>query len=52
MPIDPEFLDPVRFLGGWLGMVPNMARVHGDVRSFLDVPALENYLVTERWLRG
>ena len=47
-----ELLDPVQFFGGWLQMVPNMVRVYGDVRGFLDVPALENYLVTERWLRG
>lgn len=47
-----ELLDPVRFFGGWLRMVPNMLRVYGDVRSFLDLAAIENYLVTERWLRG
>ena len=45
-----ELLDPVRFFGGWLRMVPNMLRVYGDVRSFLDLAAIENYLVTERWL--
>ncbi len=47
-----ELLDPVRFFGGWLRMVPSMLRVYGDVRSFLDLAAIENYLVTERWLRG
>ena len=47
-----ELLDPVRFFGGWLRMVPNMLRVYRDVRSFLDLAAIENYLVTERWLRG
>ncbi len=47
-----ELLDPVRFFGGWLRMVPNMLRVYRDVRGFLDVAALENYLVTERVLRG
>ncbi len=47
-----ELLDPVKFFGGGLRMVPNMLRVYLDVRGFLDVPALENYLVTERWLRG
>lgn len=47
-----ELLDPARFFGGWLRMVPNMLRVYGDVRSFLDLAAIENYLVTERWLRG
>jgi hypothetical protein len=33
-------------------MLPNMLRVYGDVRAFLDLAAIENYLVTERWLRG
>jgi hypothetical protein len=33
-------------------MVPNMFRVWADVRGFLDLAAIENYLVTERWLRG
>ena len=47
-----ELLDPVRFFGGWLRMVPSMLRVFLDVRGFLDLAALENYLVTERWLRG
>jgi hypothetical protein len=47
-----ELLDPVRFFGGPLRMVTNMVRVYRDVRSFLDMAQLENYLVTERWLRG
>jgi hypothetical protein len=47
-----QLLDPVQFFGGWLRMVPNMLRVFSDVRGFLDLPALENYLVTERWIRS
>jgi hypothetical protein len=47
-----ELLDPVRLFGGWLRVAPNMARVLVDVRGFLDLGALENYLVTERWLRS
>jgi hypothetical protein len=47
-----ELLDPARFFGGWVRMLPNMLRVYADVRGFLDLAALENYLVTERWLRG
>ncbi len=47
-----ELLDPTRFFGGWLPMLPNMVRVYADIRRFLDLAALENYLVTERWLRG
>jgi hypothetical protein len=45
-------LDPVLLFGGWLRMLPNMVRVLHDVRGFLDLPALENYLVTEHWLRS
>ena len=47
-----DLLDPVKLFGGWLRMVPNMLRVYVDVRRFLDLAALENYLVTERWFRG
>jgi hypothetical protein len=47
-----ELLHPARFFGGWSRMVPNMLRVYLDVRRFLDLAALENYLVTERWFRG
>jgi len=47
-----ERLDPVRLFGGWLRMLPNMLRVYADVRGFLDLAAIENYLVTERWFRG
>ena len=47
-----ELLDPVQFFGGWLRMVPNMLRVFVDVRGFLDLATIENYLVTERWFRA
>jgi hypothetical protein len=47
-----ELRHPVRLFGGWWRMVPNMLRVYGAVRRFLDLAALENYQVTERWLRG
>ncbi len=47
-----ELLDPVAFFGGWLRMVPSMLRVFVDVRGFLDLAAIENYLVTERWIRS
>jgi hypothetical protein len=47
-----DLLDPTRLFGGWVRMLPNMVRVYADVRTFLDLGALENYLVTERWLRG
>lgn len=47
-----ELLNPALLFGGALRMAPNMVRVWTDVRGFLDLAALENYLVTERWLRG
>jgi hypothetical protein len=47
-----DLLEPARLFGGWMRMVPNMVRVYADVRRFLDLSAIENYLVTERWLRG
>ncbi len=47
-----DLLDPARLFGGFTRMVPNMVRVYRDVRGFLDLAALENYLVTERWLRA
>jgi hypothetical protein len=47
-----DLLDPVVLFGGWRRMLPNMARVLHDVRGFLDLSALENYLVTEHWLRS
>ena len=47
-----EVLDPAQLFGGWRRMVPNMLRVFNDVRGFLDLAALENYLVTERWFRS
>jgi len=46
-----ELLDPVQFFGGCLKMVPNMLRVLNDVWGVLDLAALENCLVTERWIR-
>ena len=47
-----DLLSPVRFFGGALRMLPNMLRVLLDVRGFLDLGSLENYLVTEHWLRS
>jgi hypothetical protein len=47
-----ELVDPVRLFGGWTRMLPNMARVLADVSGFLDLGAIENYVVTERWLRS
>jgi hypothetical protein len=46
-----DLLDPRRFFGGALMMLPNMARVAADVAGFLDVRSLETYLAHEVHLR-
>lgn len=47
-----ELLSPVALFGGWRRMLPNMLHVLLDVRGFLDLATLENYVVTEHWLRS
>lgn len=42
-----DLLDPRRFFGGALMMLPNMARVAADVAGFLDLRSLQTYLVRE-----
>jgi hypothetical protein len=42
-----DLLNPVRLFGGPLRMVPNMLRVGLHIRRFLDLPRLDNHLVTE-----
>ncbi len=48
----PDLLDPVRFFGGPLWMIPNMVRVGLDVTGFIDLPSIQTYLVRERHLRS
>jgi hypothetical protein len=47
-----DLLNPVRFFGGPLRMLPNMARVGLDIRRFIDLATIESYLVTEVHLRS
>ena len=47
-----DLLNPVRFFGGPLWMLPNMVRVGLDVKGFIDLTTIENYLVRERHLRS
>jgi len=47
-----DLLNPARFFGGPLSMVPNMIRVASDIRGFLDQRSLETYLATELHLRS
>jgi hypothetical protein len=47
-----DLLNPVRFFGGPLAMVPNMARVALDIRNFIDLPSMETWLVDELHVRS
>lgn len=47
-----DLLDPKRFFGGPLKMVPNMVRVASDIHGFLDQRSLETYLTAELHLRS
>ena len=47
-----DLLNPMRFFGGPVRMLPNMIRVGLDVRGFIDLRSIENYLVVERHLRS
>jgi hypothetical protein len=51
-PSRADLLSPVRFFGGPLRMVPNMARVANDIRGFLDMKQTETYYATEYHLRS
>jgi hypothetical protein len=45
-------LNPTRFFGGTLKMVPNMLRVAKDIQGFLDMKKTETYYATEYHLRS
>ena len=47
-----DLLNPARFFGGPLRMLPNMLRVWLDIRRWMDLEAIQTYLVTEVHLRG
>jgi len=47
-----DFLNPARFFGGALKMVPNMLRVAKDVSGFLDMRKTETFYATEYHLRS
>ena len=47
-----DLLNPTRFFGGALKMLPNMIRVAVDVSGFLDPRTSETYYATEYHLRG
>ncbi len=47
-----DLLNPTRFFGGGLKMVPNMLRVAKDINGFLDMKKTETYYATEYHLRS
>jgi len=47
-----DLLNPLRFFGGPIKMLPNMARVAKDVAGFLDLKSLHSFLVQELFLRS
>jgi len=42
-----ELLNPTKFFGGALKMIPNMISVYTDTKSFLDYGTIETYLASE-----
>jgi hypothetical protein len=51
-PTRADLLNPTRFFGGTLKMVPNMLRVARDIQGFLDMKKTETYYATEYYLRS
>ena len=47
-----DLLNPTRFFGGGLKMVPNMLRVAKDISGFLDMKQTETFYATEYHLRS
>ena len=47
-----DLLNPARFFGGALKMVPNMLRVANDIKGFLDMKKVETFYATEYHLRS
>ncbi len=47
-----DLLNPTRFFGGALEMVPNMLRVANDIKGFLDMKKTETFYATEYHLRS
>ena len=47
-----DLLNPTRFFGGALKMVPNMLRIASDINGFLDMRKTETFYATEYHLRS
>lgn len=51
-PTKKDLLNPLRFFGGALKMLPNMIRVSNDIKGFLDMKKVETFYCTEYLLRS
>lgn len=47
-----DITNPSRYFGGALKMIPNMIKVGMHAKKFLDMSAVENYLLTEYHIRS
>lgn len=47
-----ELLNPTKFFGGILKMIPNMISVYTDTKSFLDYGTIETYLTAEYHIKS
>lgn len=47
-----ELFNPFKFFGKPLIVIPRMISVYRDVRSFIDYPSIESYLVSEYFLKS
>ena len=47
-----ELLNPTKFFGGTLKMIPNMISVYTDTKSFLDYGTIETYLTAEYHIKN
>ncbi|TYA53823.1 hypothetical protein [Formosa maritima] len=47
-----ELINPIKFFGGSLKMIPNMISVYTDTKSFLDYGTIETYLTAEYHIKS
>lgn len=47
-----ELLNPTKFFGGVVKMIPNMVSVYVDTKSFLDYKTIETYLTQEYFIKS
>jgi len=47
-----ELMNPFKFFGNPLVIIPRMIKVYTDVNSFLDYKTIETYLARETWIKS